>query len=91
MTALETVRELHVLYGIATTNRLTEPQPAISDVYERLASGIHWSLYWITGGVDAAAELGGLAAKWKDVADSSEDERVAALYGSWAQNIKSIT
>ena len=91
MTTLDTVRELHVLYGIAMTNRLTEPEPAISDVYGRLAWNIHWALWEIVRGQDAAGQLRWLATKWNDIADTSIDERVAALYGSWAQNIKSIT
>jgi len=92
MTALDTVRELHVLYGIAMTNRLTEPEPAISDVYAGLASDIHATLRWITAAKDVREHLRWLAAKWNDTANRHlSGERVAALYGSWAQNIKSIT
>ena len=90
-TTLETVRGLHVLYGIAMTNRLTQPEPAISDAYRVLAGDIHTILDWITGAHYTAVWLRWLLIKWNDAADMSDDDRVTALYGSWAQNVKSIT
>ena len=91
MTALETVRELHVLYGIAATNELTETEPAIYSVYGKMIWAIHWAILAITAGDDPATEIRRLAGSLNHRANESDDERVAALYGSWAQNIKSIT
>jgi len=91
MTTLETVRELHVLYGIAMTNRLTEPVSAVSDAYDVFAAGIHTALFWIVKGSDVGRELRRLVEKWDEEIACTSNERVAALYGSWAQNIKSIT
>jgi len=83
------VRQLHVLYGIAMVNKLTEPALYICDVYGELARGLHQILLGITAGNHVPIELSWLADEWEEVARTS-DGKTAALFGSWAGNIRNI-
>ena len=89
LTPREAVRQLHVMYGIAITTKLTDDYDYIRSVYGQLASDIHRVLLGITNEYDPETELRWLASKWREVARTS-DGRTAALFGSWAQNVEGM-
>jgi len=83
------VRQLHVLYGIAMVNKLTQDEDTIKQVYGILAKGLHLVLLGITNLNHVETELASLADEWEEIGRLS-DARQAAMFGSWAQNIRNI-
>lgn len=85
----EAVRQLHVLYGIAMTCKLTEDELIICDVYGEIVRDIHHVLLGITSCNDVETELKWLVGEWEQAAHNS-DARQAALFTSWAKNVRNI-
>jgi len=83
------VRQLHVLYGIAMVNKLTEDEDIIKSVYGVIAKGLHLVLLGITSLNHVETELSSLADEWEEIARLS-DARQGALFGSWAGNVRNI-
>ena len=89
LTPRECVRQLHVLYGIAMTCKLGDDYDHIRAVYGQIASDIHRVLLGVTNENDVNTELSWLAGHWDEVARLS-DGRTAALFGSWARNVRNL-
>ena len=85
----EAVRQLHVMYGIAITNKLTDDYDYIRYDYGQLASDIHRVLLGITNLGEVEIELRWLADMWAEISRTS-DGRTAALFSSWSQNVEGM-
>lgn len=88
VTPLEAIRGLHVLYGIAIQKAYAEGgMSTVRTVYDGIANELHLSMRGIANGSDPQTEIRRLVTIWTDKLSWSKS---AAVYSSWAENVKEI-
>ena len=81
MTPLDTIREMHVLYGIAATRRW-DAEPIDAGAYRKMAKDLHTAML-----ADDPVVMATWAARQWEAAATIAEYPADSLYAVWAKNL----